>query len=163
MAKLAETPSDLSFYSKVIATVKSFHGVSALVVLVIGTAFSIHEVRSPSTPTFYALLLSVLIIAALDLTYVLMSGSSDVTFRVRTIRAESGATVPLAGLDITLYKNGKKVRSRLTSEEGEAAFRESVGGSDELYVQVTDSQGAVLKAALYSEGQLQVVRSIRIR
>lgn len=155
-------PNEQSSWNRIITAVKSFHTFCALELLVILSAFGLTVAGKASANLFYVLLCFALLMAGLNLYFALQSDSSQLTFRVRVNKSSGGSPLPLDGIEVSLFKNGKLTRSRITDEQGEVAFTENIKRKDELYVKVTETSGIAKKAALYSEGQFQIIKTILV-
>jgi len=154
--------NEQSQWQKIIAAVKSFYGLCALELLVVLSAFGVTAAGKASPTTFYSLLVFAVFVACLAFYFDTASAKSELTFRIRVNRFTDGAQLPLDGVQVQLFKNGKVMRTRITDEQGEVDFSEAVSRSDELYVKVTDGTGTDKKAALYSDGQCRFVKTILI-
>jgi hypothetical protein len=151
-----------SAWAKIIGAVGSFYSLCALIVLAIGSAFAATAFHTLNIMPFIALLLSCLLIAGLGLYYFVAVEQSELVFRVRISKASAGSLSPVDGVEVALFKNGKKIKERTTNEQGEVAFRVALTRTDEIYVTIPDCNGITKKAALYSDGQCQIVKAVTL-
>jgi len=149
-------------WAKIIETVRSFYTLCALIVLVLGVAFSTTITGKSRLELFISLLVACLAIVAAALYYWVMVDRNELTFRVRISKSTKGGPLPLNDLKVALFKNGKQIKERLTDDNGEVAFTVRLMRSDELYVEVNHANGFPRKSPLYSEGQCQFVKAITL-
>lgn len=149
-------------WASILEAVRSFHALCALVVLVLGSAFVSAIVKGCGNQLLIPLLIAFLAIVAASLYYFVTVDRGDLTFRIKISQSSQGALLPVGGLKVALFKNGKQLRDSDTDENGEVSFTERLARSDELYVIVGYGNTLPRKAQLYSEGQFQVVKAITI-
>ena len=151
----------LSFFDKIIIAVKDIVGLSALALLAAGVAFPAALLKAPAEkqfPAFLAMVILVLIVVFSNMIYAYVVQKLELTFRVRVEKPEG----PMVDVQVDLYKNGKLLRSSSTDDFGMLAFTVKLERNDELYVMVVDNGKPSNKAALYSSGQCQMTKTIRL-
>lgn len=153
--------NDQRFWARIIDSVRSFYTLCALIVLVIGSAFAATILRASSFESFIALLVTCLVILAAGLYYFVTVDRSELTFRLRVSKSTTEGPLPMNELKVALFKNGKRIKERLTDDSGEVAFTVRLTRADELYVEISHPNGA-RKSPLYAEGQCQFVKSIML-
>jgi hypothetical protein len=146
-------------WPQIIKEVTSFYSVCALVLLVVGAAFSAMALaRKVDSLGFFGLLAFLVLLLLGCLHHSLYE--SKLTFRVRISKSVGDTLQPWEGVEVKLVKNGRLVDTKQTGEQGEVMFSESLKRRDELEIRVTGDGGSTKTAALYAEGQVQVVKSI---
>lgn len=155
--------NSLSTVPKIINAVTSIMGLSALGLLASVVAFPAALVQIPQDKvflTFLVMVALVLTVLVVNMVYAYVLQRLELTFRVRVESlAEEG---PLAGIQVELYKNGNLVQSSPTDDFGLLAFTVKLERKDELYVVVNQAGQQPNKAALYSAGQCQMTKTIRL-
>lgn len=152
-------------FATVIRSVTSVMGLSALAILSLGAAFTAVLYKTPENyqfPTF-ALLAGILIsILVMNMIYYYVIEKLELTFRVRVATVQNNIETPCENQTVRVYKNKQTVTETSTDEMGISTFTVKLQRHDELYVVVIRNGIESNKAAVYSGGQCQMVKTIRI-
>jgi len=150
-------------FAKTIKEVTTILGLSSLGLLATGAALTAVLVKTPQDrqfPTFVVMATLVLVVVFANMIYAYVMQKLELTFRVRVEKAQDED--PLVDVQVDLYKNGKLVQSSSTDDFGLLAFTVKLERKDELYVVVIQNGTQSNKAALYSSGQCQMTKTIRL-
>ena len=153
-------------WAPIIQAVTSILGLSALVVLALGAAFTAVLIKIPVDKQFTCFLLMaglLVLIVLLNMLYAYYIEKAELTFWVRVARSVGNIKQPWNGARVDLYRNGQLSQSKFANEDGDLAFRLKLGRKDDLYVVVVDpttSEPKSERAPLYSEGQFRMVKTI---
>ena len=154
-----------SSWAAIIAAVTSIMGLSALAILALGAGFTVVLYKTPEEKQFqtYVLLavtIGFLVIANMVNLYV--TQKLELTFRIRVATGQSELEIPCEGIVVGVFKNGTKMLDAYTDEMGICLFTVKLQRNDEIYAVVTSEGGPSNKAAIYSSGQCQMLKTIRI-
>lgn len=158
---------DKNTWATIIERVTTILGLSALVVLAAGAAFTAVLIKTPAekqlTPfvIMVGLLLTIVVMNMVYLYY--YAEKAELTFRVRVARLSDGVEVPWDGARVDLLKNGQPSQQSLTDEGGYVLFTVKAGRKDEFSVIVVDPSTAQQKsspAPLFAQGHCLMPKKI---
>jgi len=169
MARQSISGSDERAWPAVIRAVQGILGLSALAILALVPIATIALYNSAGgtdrAVILFGLLVFLVVIVCGNMFYLYRVEATEITFRVRVARSVNGQQEPWEGALIRVFKNNRQFREEASDENGDVAFRVQVKRTDDLHVVVFDpgtQQVRSSKAALYSQGECRMIKTITI-
>jgi Na+/melibiose symporter-like transporter len=155
-------------WPQIIGSVNSIMALSALALLAAGAAFTAVLVQTPQEKQFWTFLVMIgllLIILFSNMFYAYIMQRHELTFRLRVARMQNGVETPCEDTAVEIYRNEKLLQSSATDEMGILSFTVKLERKDELYAIVLNPETGqkTNRAALYSAGQCQMIKTIRLQ
>jgi hypothetical protein len=160
--------SNEKFWAGVIHEVQGVIGLSALAILAlvpISTIALFNSAAASDRAEILVGLLMFLMFLILGNMFYLYRVERDITFRIRVARSVNGQQEPCEGALLRVFKNNHKFCEEASDENGDVTFRVPVKRTDDLHVIVFDSgtqQQRSNKAAIYSQGECRIVKTITV-
>ncbi len=151
-------------WARIIGSVNSIMGLSALGVLAAGAAFAVVLAHVPAEQKllyFIILVAFVVVLVAGNMVYAFVENRHEFTFRVVVARFANGVETPVPNTRVKLYKNGKNVGESDTDEMGGVSFALRLDRRDDYYVTVTSATARKPnRVALFATGHCQIVKRV---